>query len=53
MNLKLMNVKINQYSENIKLNVHEDAKWVKENELNNFDWLEANLKLVEIIQNQS
>tara|TARA_Y100001980_G_C14556128_1_gene346539 strand:- start:6073 stop:7056 length:984 start_codon:yes stop_codon:yes gene_type:complete len=50
--LKLMNAKINNYS-NIKLNVHDEIEWVHEHQLSEYDWLEANLKLIDIIQNQS
>ena len=48
-----MNAIIREDSGTMKLNVHEEIMWVKEEDLLVFDWLEANKKLVKIIQNHS
>tara|TARA_B100000902_G_scaffold394690_1_gene451530 strand:- start:1383 stop:2387 length:1005 start_codon:yes stop_codon:yes gene_type:complete len=52
-NLNSINAIIKDDSDKIKLNVHEEIMWVREEELSEFDWLEANKKLVKIIQNHS
>jgi|TARA_B100001758_G_C18404014_1_gene610827 8-oxo-dGTP diphosphatase len=51
--LKAMYAKINKNSPPLELVVHDEFLWVKLENLNSLDWLEANLKLVELIQNQS
>jgi len=51
--LKAMYAKINKKSPPLELVVHDEFLWVKLENLNSLDWLEANLKLVELIQNQS
>ncbi|MBJ99533.1 MAG: hypothetical protein CMB48_00785 [Euryarchaeota archaeon] len=52
-NLKAMNAKINQNSPQLKLIVHDEVLWMKKENLETLDWLEANIKLIKIIQNQS
>ncbi len=51
--LKAMNAKIDKNSELMKLNVHEEILWLSSEELTTLDWLDANEKLVKIIQNHS
>lgn len=51
--LRAMNAKINSNSQPLKLIVHEEILWMPIENLNSLDWLDANLKLVNIIQNQS
>ena len=48
-----MNSKISTNSSPIELMVHEEILWIPIEDLKSLDWLEANLKLVNIIQNQS
>ena len=52
-NIKAMNAKITENSDPLELIVHDEILWVSCEDLTSLDWLEANLKLVEIIQNQS
>jgi len=51
--LKAMNAKIDKNSEHMKLNVHEEILWLSSDDLTTLDWLDANKKLVKIIQNHS
>ena len=51
--LKAINSKISTNSSPIELMVHEEILWMPIEDLKSLDWLEANLKLVNIIQNQS
>ena len=51
--LKAINSKISTNSSPVKLMVHEEILWMPIEDLKSLDWLEANLKLVNIIQNQS
>ena len=52
-NLKAIYAKIKKNSPPMELIVHDEVLWVKVENLHNLDWLEANKKLVKIIQNQS
>ena len=52
-NLKAMNAKIALDSPPLKLIVHDEVLWLKKENLETLDWLEANKKLIKIIQNQS
>ncbi len=51
--LKAIYAKIRKNSPPMELNVHDEVLWVEVENLSKFDWLEANKKLVKIIQNQS
>ena len=51
--LKALNCKITANSPPLELIVHEEISWMPIDDLKSLDWLEANLKLVNIIQNQS
>ena len=51
--LKAINAKITKNSPPMELIVHDEVLWVEVENLSTFDWLEANKKLVKIIQNQS
>ena len=48
-----MYAKIKKNSLPMELIVHDEVLWVKVENLDKLDWLEANKKLVKIIQNQS
>jgi len=51
--LKAIYAKIKKNSPPMELIVHDEVLWVKVENLHKLDWLEANKKLVKIIQNQS
>ena len=51
--LKAIYAKIKKNSPPMELIVHDEVLWVKVENLDKLDWLEANKKLVKIIQNQS
>jgi len=51
--LKAMNAKITPTSPPLELIVHDEVLWISIEKLSTLDWLEANFKLVNILQNQS
>jgi len=48
-----MNAKITPTSPPLELIVHDEVLWISIEKLSTLDWLEANFKLVNILQNQS